>query len=231
MPAPFLPSCLSRGCSLTLFENQLDLDLKAWIMANSPWDGNRPAAFRVTVAPDVVVGSSATSSPALIWQGAPADTRLTLVVSEGAVIAGCGADGGSTKGLNNPLAGKPGGVALRTDQTLLIENNGIIGGGGGSGATGKDYKSNTYSGGGGAGAGNVPGRGIVNLTEDATLFFGAAGAVGNGSRGYTSGGRGGDLGQDGGGADGKPGGTAGAAVVGMANVIWIKDGDLRGPTS
>ena len=202
---------------------------------------------------NVIVGSSATTAPAFATGDWSSITGVTikLEVSTGAYIVGRGGNGGSASvdGKNSIAAnGGNGGDAISATTPIEINNLGIIGGGGGGGGgAARSAKFGTlgargFASGGGGGAGyNLSSGG--SATAGNYTAPGASGGLETGGSGGTTtyslsiGGNGGALGQSG--TNGETttaswsfatgtGGAAGRAVVGVSNVTWINQGDVRG---
>lgn len=191
---------------VTISVSQNDVNLKSWLIANSPWPGTYREDFEVTVSPGVVLGSTSASTAGLIITGFPSGSRITLI-NKGR-IQGKGGQGGqggvssSSPGVGAGQPGSVGGPAISLGQNITINNgSGEIWGGGGGGGGGGEH-TNLFDGGsgGGGGAGTQGGDG----------GGGGTGQFNNGSSGAsgtpTAGGAGGTTGFNGG-----PGGAPGAA--------------------
>lgn len=200
----------------------------------------------------VVTGSTSTSIPAFdTGTGWPSGVSIKL--RNFGIIAGCGGQGGSSyafatlKGTSvSATNGANGGVGVRAEVDIEIDNKGIIGGGGGGGAGAAATISNvgvSASGGGGAGFGlaGVASRGGNVLTPTGapgTAMFGGIGnsatSCKNGCSSATSG-AGGALGQPGSNSSAtgsktvtRVGGQPGNAVQGNSLITWVDLGDIRG---
>lgn len=110
--------------------NVNNVELRQLALDNG-WDGTTLSSVTVTVKTGVRVGSTSTSTPAMIT-GDLTNMNMTLVVESGAYIVGAGG-AGANLGVN----GGNGGPALFATSPLTVENYGIIGGGGGGGASGE----------------------------------------------------------------------------------------------
>lgn len=195
-----------------------------------------------TINSGVIVGSVATSLPALDVGSWPAGVTLNLIVN--GRIEGMGGQGGSGADTGNGSLGQPGGIALylRYAINLNLSPGGEVWGGGGAGGGGAGFGFNNQGGGGGGGAGQNPGGGGAS---------GGSPATGGGAGTATAGGGGGSRasGQAGnGGAGGGPGlagsaggnssfgtyfggsaGAAGGAIDGVGYVtLTLGAGDIRG---
>lgn len=203
-----------------------------------------------TINTGVIVGSTATATPAFEVGTWPAGVTVNLVVF--GRIEGRGGAGGTGSGsvTGAGLAGGNAGTALRTRQTILLTSSGQIwgggGGGGGSGSIGNIGGTPLTGGSGGGGGtgknpggGGGPGGGInagVSGNAGTTEHGGTGGGGGNGA-----GGTGGGPGLVGGtGADGNApihtvggvGGAAGKSIDGISFVTFSgtsPSGDIRGP--
>lgn len=163
---------------VSITSNQLQLDLRAWLLANG-WDGIRLA--KVTIETGVYIWSDNTSVAALSM-GGTYPNGLTLI-NKGFII-GKGGNGGSIlqtvsngayDNITNPTVGGP---AISLTGPITIDNaDGYIGGGGGGGAG-----APTSGGGGGAGGG-LGGKTQTYIANALSYTdFGAPGAIGqNGS--------------------------------------------------
>lgn len=173
--------------------------------------------YTVTLKSGALLLSANTTSPAfLVPSDIPSTAYITFIVETGAVVAGCGGQGGvgAPSGVCGCVSGGDGlnggpAIALLAAKTRIL-NYGIIGGGGGGGGGGGaecEYIWHASAGGGGGGAGNEVNAG-QNNTCGVTLGrygqWGQPGTITMGGQGGTpgniytaSGGRGGDLGQPG----------------------------------
>jgi hypothetical protein len=173
--------------------------------------------YTVTLKSNGQLLSATTTSPAfLVPSDIPSTALITFIVESGAVVAGCGGQGGTgaPSGVCGCTPGGNGGnggpaISLLAAKTRIL-NYGIIGGGGGGGGGGGaecEYIWNASAGGGGGGAGNEVNAGQNNtcgVTFNRYGQWGQPGTITMGGQGgppgniYTaSGGRGGDLGQPG----------------------------------
>ena len=173
------------------------------------------------ISPGVVVGSEAAVGPAFEVGSWPGGQPITII--NYGRIQGPGGRGGEV----GHGAGLPGGVALdASGAPVTVDNQGGIWGGGGGGAIGK-FLGPRFIGGGG-GAGDRPGSGGV-AGCDPVGNSGTRTAGGAGIPEAISSGGGGAPGQAGQSTAIDVGGTAGAAVVGNANITWTNTGDRLGP--
>ncbi len=212
--------------------------------------------IHVIVHPGVVMGASSTNTYGFnTGSGWAAGTRLKISVMSGAYIVGAGGVGGGNPGHGISPYGGNGGGAIWTNIPTQIDNQGTIGGGGGGGGgavTGDFGYWQLAVGCGGGGAGSVPGAGgnmVSNYGYNGYgyIVYGSSGGPGSLLTGgyssraqysvyYATGAGGGALGQAGGnGYTNAPGGAwsggaPGSAIVGKANVTWINQGTLLGPT-
>lgn len=176
------------------------------------YDGTAAALVRVSVAPNVVLGSIDAGTAALDVGGdSPISginwfTGSLIVIRNRGVISGKGGDGGGGGiGGTGASAGQPGtdgGLALRAPVSVLVENLGVIqgGGGGGGGGDGQSAPGGVSGGGGGGGAGATVGAngavaggaagfaatGAVAGTPG-TMFLGGTGGAGSLSAGTVGG--------------------------------------------
>lgn len=196
--------------------------------------------IRVTVAPGVQVGSTSTSTYAMLVPSSFNPNDTVTIVNNG-VIQGRGGNGGPGQfGASNGIAGATGGNALYVNRPTTIVNNGSVAGGGGGGGAGAGYTPNkgpsAWGGGGGGGAGYNGGTGGGGNIPGSPGTSDAGGVGGNaspGGDGGAGGGRGaaGSAGQPVGGANPRTGGAGGAAgfyVIGNPFVTWQVTGDLQG---
>lgn len=201
------------------------------------WDGAAPLFATVTINSGIVVSATSTGGYAFdTGLGYPAGSTLALVCA--GYICGMGGAGGAGSSPSG-VAGLPGGPALRAQYPISIDATGGTiagGGGGGGGYFGTNYYLGFSEGNGGSGGrtGRAPSSG-----GSAYPYKGKAGSFSAaGLRNYNPsypdgyGGRGGNWGSAGeASSSGKAGGTAGAAVVGNANITWINTGKRYGPIS
>ena len=166
-----------------------DVNLRSMANALGYESALGPATVTVTVNSGVVIGSTASGTPAMDTGTWPAGTTITIT-NNGKII-GKGGDGGAFSG-----NGGNGGTGFKAQFTVTMTNNGWIagggGGGGGANVTDTGYGYVAYSGGGG-GAGSNSAAGPVQywwgvnwaaIAVNATAG-GLAGTGGNG--GYYSG--------------------------------------------
>lgn len=190
------------------------------------WNYMQPINATFIVSPGVIVFSPNISTPAVRFDGTyPAGSAITLVVSAGAYVVGCGGNGGDGGVWGAGGNGTPGGPAIyvqNTGASNRIVNYGTIGsgGGGGGGGYGCTWGSGSYGGryggGGGGGAGVFGGSGgnIPNYYPGGSGYEGQSGSL-------TSGGAGGGAFFCGG-----PGGTGGN--LGLAGATGSGAGIIRG---
>lgn len=208
----------------------------------------------------VYVSSNNTSVPALDVGTSWAAGDTITIVNNGFII-GMGGAGGTGQSIDHHRifggsAGAAGGLALRAQRAVSVNNAGTIGGGGGGGGGGIAFaitfspNSYTSNGGGGGGGGRSNpasnasgGRGGTASGLPDMAFGGSGGGAGtvsspggggDGPLGELStrgrGGAGGDWGVPGapGWDGGFSGGSAGAAVSGGNNITWIATGTRLG---
>jgi len=240
-----------KAYAFTVSSNTQNINLNS-LATSLGWGGTLPIVFTLTINSGVALGSSSTSTPALIISSFPAGTEITII--NNGYIVGRGGNGGNGAYRAAGGAGGNGGAALSIAYATTIINNGVIGGGGGGGGGGAG--ADTWSGsGGGGGAGFVAGSGGLGATGSpnggaATLTTGGArgtpfslGGSYNGRGWY--GGPGGSLGQNGsvgdgsniyGGGDNNPFyGNGAAGLAGNcttsgsnANISWLPTGTRLG---
>lgn len=136
---------------------QQNFDLRAYIDANTDYDGTSPCHVTCTV--QGVIGSDSINDPAFTFGTWPTDSYMTLIVSLGSFISGRGGDGGRGGDVPTGLLSSPGsdgGPALRVTIDATLVNNGVIQGGGGGG-DGRAYSGTKGGNGGGGGAGRPGG--------------------------------------------------------------------------
>ena len=156
-------------------------NLKEQLEQYSAWDDPNVIVNEVVlnINSGTVLGSTDTSVAGLTIADLPEQLKVTVNVNVGAIIYGCGGDGGDAPA-NNPMTdaaakeqakGKPGGPAVKIDhpvgkvyfnledRTAFNKNSYSILGGGGGGAAGYTTDSNgvSYGSGGGGGAGGGQG--------------------------------------------------------------------------
>jgi hypothetical protein len=139
------------------------------------WRGGPPVNVIISLRGNI--GSTSSSSPAIITGDWPAGSVVTLSIPSGTIVAGAGGTGGGFASDRTAVAAVNGGDAISIATgaaqqyggayTFNVVNNGIIGGGGGGGGYG-GILSVSFGGGGGGGAG---------------IGAGAAGPLGRDSRG------------------------------------------------
>jgi hypothetical protein len=230
-----------------------NLNLWNYLVANGHATAGTQGSWIVSIASNVTIGSSSTTTPALDIGAFPSGSSLQLI--NYGTIVGAGGDGGRGGGGNScsaapPTPGAPGGPALRTLVSVSITNYGSVwaGGGGGGGGKPKGFIKGCGlipASGGGGGGGLFPGPG--GLAGGANAYPGSPGTIAFGGLGGppttcglfdmgVAGGPGGNPGQTGGQGGsttscgpGAPGGPPGPAVIGNALVTWVAVGDRRGP--
>lgn len=209
----------------------------------------------VNISGGLIIGSTSTSTPAFDVGSFPTGSVIYLNIGSGTYIVGRGGNGGNrVSGAGGQGASKPGGAggpALKTRQTLYLNNAGTIGGGGGGGGGGGRTNRggqayDDYTGAGGGGAGKTAGSGGTGLDQcggapAGTLTTGGNGVIycsngGSSEQQYGSvGGNGGSLGQAG--ARGVPnpdfdgtnfGGAAGNAIDGSSYTTIVTTGSILG---
>jgi hypothetical protein len=220
----------------TFSANTQNYNLRSDIIT-SGWNGTAPVIAELTVSGGVVIGSSSpgtvnstTQNIVLLTRNYSLDCRnlptgsIVVIINNGYIV-GAGGQGGGNGVEGNEAEGFPGGDAIIVNTPTVVYNYGIIGGGGGGGAGGDGNGTNWPNGGGGAG--NSPGPAGVGgrggtTPQPGTLLTGGVGRFGA---------TGGALGQAGTnyGVGGK-GGPPGNAIVGISNVTYAVQGDIRGPT-
>jgi len=238
---------LAAVYSIIISTDTLDVNLYSLFVAEYGVPTSA-VTLAVIVQSGVLVSASSTSLPALVSGTAwPASSVLTLENS--GTIAGRGGDGGGYLGgtLNlNGTPGAPGGLGMRVDYPIAIDNTaGIIAGGGGGGGQGGSDTSpcGTTAGGGGgggapygAGGNSVPGSGN-NGTSATGTTSGTGGAAPSPITcppfGTVTGGRGGDgnwyatvgaAGNSSSAGTGGAGGAPGDCIHGDSNITWIATG-------
>lgn len=228
--------------NINITADTLNVDLRQKLL-DAGWNGTEEAVATVTVKAGVKVGSTLTSTPAIIT-GDLTNATVTLVIEAGAYVVGHGGSGGYQIG----GAGGAGGPAIQATSTLTIDNLGTIGGGGGGGGWGESGTSGSIEagGGGGGGAGYVPGNGGNPYPGLNPGIVGTLTAGGNGGPGRTfdlgvtgAGGKGGSLGAAGSagltgtypGVGPWGGGARGAYLTGSVNVTWTNTGQRLGSVS
>lgn len=191
------------------------------------------STINLTLDANVVVGSDSPTQPALLVTGFASGDRINI--TNYGIIAGAGGQGGT--GSQN---GQDGGIGLRTDNIITIDNRGTIQGGGGGGAgvvryglataTSK-HPTATYAGGGGAGlragTSGSPGRDTEGISTGSALA-GNLVVGGTGTFGNNSGGNPGAAGNVYAEYGSSLGGAAGAAVYGNTYVTWSNVGTIKG---
>ncbi len=185
-----------------------------------------PANYEVTIDSGVIVGSTSTSSAAMVTGAFPSGSTLKII--NNGRIQGAGGTGNSNDG----------GDALSLGYPVTIDNNNQIWGGGGGGSRGD---CGFAEGGGGGGAGYDPGAGGAGRTDQGaedgqpgTTEAGGAGGLGACGTACCNGGAGGGPGEDGL-PDGYGGGVVGIAGNSIQlngfNIVWEDSGDIRGSIS
>lgn len=164
--------------------------------------------------------------------GFTAGSSLKLIISSGAHIVGAG--GGGANGEQDGTGdGSPGGLALKAEDDITIDNQGTIAGGGGggarNGAAGANWlQSPGYGGAYGAGIWtNIPANFKINNPYFfANRYWDVPGNIGVGGAAA------GQWGQDGSSAGGGTvGGAAGDAVNGNSFITWTTTGTRYGTVS
>ncbi len=135
-PTATVVSAPAPDTTLATFDILLDghsqnVSIKSLMEADVDWNEADEIHITVTVAENIIIGSSTTSEYAIDFTGLPTGSQLRLV-NNGFIV---GKSGTANKG--------SGGHALKTDQALEIYNGGFIYGGSGAGNKGSNK---TYSG-------------------------------------------------------------------------------------
>jgi hypothetical protein len=187
-----------------------------------------------------IIGSNNTSTAAINTGTWPSGAIITLEIRGGGYLVGAGGAGSSLQS----FAGGSGGIALRLQHPIIINNLGVIGGGGGGGGASNDTNGNIIAGGGGAG--QVVGLAGINTIASTPFPFNKPPLNGSlqfgGDGGFIetdtiadaiSGGRGGNLGAAGAVAENgvvnSNGGAAGLAIQSNGNAVtYTNRGDIRG---
>jgi hypothetical protein len=176
MPTNFYGKSTNFTFSPTISTTVTDYDLRA-AAVTAGWNQTVPLIATVTISATGVIGSSSTSTAALIWTGSYPTGSTLAVINNGYIVGRGGAGGnGGTGGSGD--AGGSGGPAMQGNYAISFTNNTTIGGGGsgGTGGTGA-FNFGSPAGGGGGGGGGAG--------------FGTGGSGGGGFSGGTSGGNGG----------------------------------------
>lgn len=221
------------------------------------WDQVKPLLATITINSGIYLGSGSISAYALDTDATawPSGSDV-LVVNNGFIVGMGGAGNGGSGG---PAVRVQSGCPIRFDNTSGTIGGG--GGGGGFGQAAQYFDGKTspvWNGGGGGGGGRGFNGGAaggpynpapMNLSGGTGGAGSKTSAGGGASGGYTSagayggaGGNGGGLGANGssgggglsnnGGYSGPGGGgSAGAAIVGNANITWIATGTRLGSIS
>jgi hypothetical protein len=216
-----------------------ELDFNALLAHNSVYPALTDADvlagvnLTVTINENVIVGSTSTATPAfLVPTGWPVGLPI-LVVNLGR-IQGTGGQGGAAGDEHDGYPGQPGGLALKVEVAIDLDNSDgeVFGGGGGGG--GRNNASGDQAGSGGGGAGFLPGapgpgapigEGDVAASPGTTEEGGDSGHKEGVDPGAD--GRGGDPGEagadgaDAGEYDGGAGGAAGGAIEGVGLITFI----------
>jgi hypothetical protein len=201
--------------NITLSSNHYNLDL-GYLLRKRGWDGQSPVNCTLTILSGVYVYAashrhrsfsandntqfqSQEPKPALFIENNLNNSTVTIINSGGIIGAG------GLIFIDDRNQKRNGGDAIETQANIILKNYGIIGGGGGAG--GHVYETRNIKnvhgyGGGGAGflaGGTTDGLSIPNSIgfTYATIFSGGNGTIDSTSTSSSSGGRGGDLGQDG----------------------------------
>lgn len=199
--------------------------------------------IQVTVNGGVIVGSTSTSTYAMLVTNSFSSGDTVTIINNG-VIEGMGGNGGDSQ-FAAQSGGNPGtnaGNALYINRATTIQNNSVIAGGGGGGGGGSGWTPSKggsgWGGGGGGGAGFNPGSGGGGAYPGNNGTDSAGGAGNPGDFQGIGGGAGGGRGANGangaatGGANPRPGGAGGAAgyyIVGNSFVTWTATGTRQGP--
>ena len=172
------------GITLYVFPTTVSTTVTDWnLLDQAVLDGYDPLGLSPLVATvtvsstGVMLGStgSALTVPVL----PVADSRVTLILENGAVIVGRGGSGGTgapagSCGCVSGGGGSAGGTAITLASATRIINYGIIGGGGGGGggggaecgSSGSGYAGNAGGGGGGAGFGSAGGTDLCGVSSE-----------------------------------------------------------------
>lgn len=131
--------------NLTLSSNINDVDLRAYVLANTGWNGFKRLFLNLTINSGVTVGSTSASTPALTVSGF--NGRDTIIIN----------NRGNISGRSQTTAGGQltGGTALSLSNNTTLQNTGVVSGGAGSPAfsraqvlgnlrSGTNNNSNTY---------------------------------------------------------------------------------------
>lgn len=230
----------------TISANTTNYNLKAAAIA-AGWNQITPLDATVTVNSGVYVSATNTSNIAFdTGVTFPAGTRLSLV-NNGFIIGmgGAGGTGGDMPAGGQGVVGSAGGLALRAQAPISINNaSGTIGGGGGGGGGGgsgsvyEPYYGTFVTGGGGGGGGrsgqiNSGGggggfNGVGGFNDGVGAYVGATGSPGTaaaaggggaGSPPAANGGSGGGWGSSGnsGGTSNRGGGGGGGSAGAAVN--------------
>lgn len=217
--------------SPTISTSVTDYDLRASAVT-AGWNQTVPLIATVTISGTGVIGSSSTSTAALIWTGSY-PTGSTLAVVNNGYIVGRGGNGGAggsgPSGIVPAQPGEPGssgGPAMQGNYAISITNNTTIGGGGNGGAGASGYDSIVGSGGGGGGGGGAGYIAGSGGSGGAAGTISGATAGTNGSSGTTSAG----------GSGGSPSGSTGGSLGGgnctvsgtNAYITWVTTGTRLG---
>jgi hypothetical protein len=220
-----------------------NFNLKAQALA-AGWDGVIPLTANVTINNGVYLGSTTTSTPAFdTGTGFPAGSYLLLFNNNGNIVGAGGRGGNGGAYGTNGDNGSPGGLALRAQVPININNLGLIAGGGGGGGGGLSVNLGVGSdwrggGGGGGGRGYVGGDGGSGGPGNISGSSGGQGSAlspgGGGASGWNAngnGGSGGDLGAAGNPGYVAAGGQPGAAINGNSFITWTSLGTRLGAIS
>lgn len=244
--------------SYTIFISADDLDVNLYdVFVNEYGAASEGIFVDFVIQSGVLISASTTANYALTnpdtW---PADCTLTLTIESGAVVAGCGGNGGNTASPGvSATNGEDGGHGIFANYSLIIDNQSVIAGGGGGGGAGgavlitRDGSNIGFAFGGGGGAGAPFGVGGTVDGQSSTGLL--CGLGGNGQIGMPTGngGKGGDLGQNGINGSASSGfvdngsntqgtpipfsieGSAGDAIHGNNLITWVNTGTRYGTIS
>lgn len=235
--------------ALTLSSNTYNYDVYTEASSNPAYVAGI-TDVTVTVNPASIIGSTSTSTYAMLVPSS-FDVADTVTIVNNGVIQGMGGGGGAGgsgfvpgQGARPGNPGLVGGNAIYVNRPTDITNNGVIAGGGGGGGGGAGYYRApapkvpaiiSPGGGGGGGAGYNGGATAPKAGGVGTSSAGGAGGPGSPSAG--PGGAGGGRGANG--VNGtavstRPGGTGGLSgyyVVGNPFVNWQVNGTRQGLVS
>lgn len=176
--------------------NEVNFNLRTEYLRLYP-DAVSGQTVECTIRSGVIVTSETTATPAFsTGTGWAAGVTVRLVLEEGAVIAGKGGNGGSAtmSGFSSSASnGQAGGLALKVESDIEIENNGIIGGGGGGGGGAASWalsviipvssSAHVASGGGGGAGISIGGNASASGSGSTQSRNGLPGGVSTGGNG------------------------------------------------